>query len=156
MKVLDLKCGQDHSFEGWFASETDFQEQVHKGLLQCPLCGDTGVDKQLSAPRLNLGAKAPRAVGASDEDSLPAANASLEGVTAAVQGAWLALTREIMAHTEDVGERFPEEARRMHSGAAQERAIRGQACAEEIAQLRAEGIPVIPWMVHPALKETLQ
>lgn len=156
MKVLDLKCGQDHPFEGWFASETDFQEQMQRGLVQCPLCGDTQVDKQLSAPRLNLGAKAPRAAMAADEGSLPAAEALHEGGPATLQAAWLVLTRKIMAHTEDVGERFAEEARRMHCGEAQERAIRGQASAEEAAQLRAEGIPVIPWAVPPALKETLQ
>lgn len=156
MKVLDLKCRQAHCFEGWFASETDFQAQMQRGLVQCPLCGDTQVDKQLSVPRLNLGAKAPRAAGGPDEGSLPVATPSGEGGPATLQGAWLALTRKIIANTEDVGDRFAEEARRMHSGEAQERAIRGQASAAEAAQLRAEGIPVIPWMVPQALKETLQ
>lgn len=157
MKVLDLKCRQGHCFEGWFASETDFQEQMQRGLVQCPLCGDTCVDKQLSVPRLNLGAKAHCAAGAPDAGTLPAAaEPSHEGGPVALQGAWLALTRKIMAHTEDVGDRFAEEARRMHRGEAQERAIRGQASAEEATQLRAEGIPVIPWAVPQALKETLQ
>ena len=56
MKVLDLKCAHQHVFEGWFASEDDFQSQLGRGLVSCPICGDVAVEKQLSAPRLNLGA----------------------------------------------------------------------------------------------------
>jgi hypothetical protein len=57
MKVLDLKCTHQHVFEGWFASEDDFQAQRGRGLVSCPICGDAQVEKQLSAPRLNLGAQ---------------------------------------------------------------------------------------------------
>ena len=59
MKVLDLQCRSEHVFEGWFASEEDFQSQLQRGLVQCPLCGDEQVHKRLSAPRLNLGATPP-------------------------------------------------------------------------------------------------
>ncbi len=59
MKVLNLQCSHSHSFEGWFASENDFQSQLARGLVECPLCGDTGVSKMLTAPRLNLGAAQP-------------------------------------------------------------------------------------------------
>jgi hypothetical protein len=61
MKVLDLKCtGHGHAFEGWFGSEDDFQDQLQRGLVECPMCGDSDIRKQLSAPRLNIsGAKAP-------------------------------------------------------------------------------------------------
>jgi hypothetical protein len=54
VKVLDLQCGQQHVFEGWFGSEDDFQSQLTRGLLTCPMCGDASVAKKLSAPRLNL------------------------------------------------------------------------------------------------------
>ncbi|RFO98288.1 hypothetical protein DIC66_06155 [Rhodoferax lacus] len=54
MKVLDLQCAQNHTFEGWFASEDDFVSQCARALVQCPLCGDASVHKKLSAPRLNL------------------------------------------------------------------------------------------------------
>ncbi len=54
MKVLDLQCAQHHVFEGWFGSEDDFQSQLTRGLVTCPLCGDPSVTKKLSAPRLNL------------------------------------------------------------------------------------------------------
>jgi hypothetical protein len=59
MKVLDLQCGHGHSFEGWFGSEDDFQSQLQRKLVECPLCGNFEVVKKLSAPRLNLGAKPP-------------------------------------------------------------------------------------------------
>ena len=59
MKVLDLQCPLGHVFEGWFASEDDFQGQRERGLVQCPMCGDEHIEKRLSAPRLNLGVRAP-------------------------------------------------------------------------------------------------
>ena len=59
MKVLNLRCSNEHAFEGWFGSEGDFQSQLAQSLLQCPVCGTHQVRKMLSAPRLNLGAKAP-------------------------------------------------------------------------------------------------
>ena len=55
MKVLDLQCSQQHSFEGWFGSEDDFQNQLTRGLVQCPMCGIAEITKKLSAPRFNLG-----------------------------------------------------------------------------------------------------
>jgi hypothetical protein len=54
MKVLDLACSHGHSFEGWFGSEDDFQSQLARGLVQCPICDDAKITKKLSAPRLNL------------------------------------------------------------------------------------------------------
>src|SRR3972149_9305980 len=60
MKVLDLQCSSRHTFEGWFGSEDDFQDQRGRGLVEGPDCGDTGVTKMLSAPRLNLGASEPQ------------------------------------------------------------------------------------------------
>jgi len=54
MKVLNLQCAHQHDFEGWFGSEDDFQSQLARGLVECPLCGDRQITKQLSAPRLNL------------------------------------------------------------------------------------------------------
>ena len=149
MKVLNLHCGQGHVFEGWFAGEDDFQAQLGQGLLECPMCGTHEVRKALSAPRLNLGARAPASPPSSE-----AAPASAPG--AALQAAWLHATRKIMAESEDVGARFAEEARRMHYGEASQRAIRGQASLEETAQLLDEGIPVVPLPLPAATKETLQ
>ena len=155
MKVLDLFCRRDHAFEGWFASEDDFQNQLARGLVQCPMCGDAGVRKGLSAPRLNLGARgvdapAPQP-GSSQEPAAPTAP-----VASMQQAAWLQLARQIMQRTEDVGDRFAQEARRMHYGEAEERGIRGQATAQQTMELLEEGIAVLPLPLPDAAKETLQ
>lgn len=147
MKVLDLQCSARHSFEGWFASEDDFQGQLARGLVECPLCGDTGVSKMLSAPRLNLGAAPSQA--APRQQVMTAPDASM-------QAAWLKMVRHVMANTEDVGERFPEEARRIHYGESEERGIRGRASPKDTEALLEEGIGVLPLPVPDALKETLQ
>lgn len=167
MKVLDLQCRQGHVFEGWFGSEEDFQDQRQRGLVQCPLCADDHIEKRLSAPRLNLGARAPAAesasTGAPGSTHLPSvappASQSAMDVSRlppAMQAAWLELARKIVANTEDVGDRFAAEARRMHHGEVQERAIRGQATAEEAVELLEEGIAVMPLSLPTAAKETLQ
>jgi hypothetical protein len=145
MKVLDLQCGHSHSFEGWFASEDDFQDQLGRGLVECPLCGDTTVSKMLSAPRLNLGAAQPQP----RQEVVNTHNASM-------QAAWLKMVRHVLAHTEDVGERFPEEARRIHYGESEERGIRGQASPQETEALLEEGIGVLPLPIPKSLKEPLQ
>lgn len=159
MKVLDLQCSHGHVFEGWFASEDDFQQQVSSQLLSCPMCGETSVTKLPSAPRLNLGA--PVADTPAEGMKAPSADArSAEQVAAlppaSLQAAWMQMVRRVMANTEDVGERFAEEARRIHYGEADERGIRGQATQEETAALLDEGIAVVPLPVPPGFKDTLQ
>lgn len=150
MKVLDLQCQHGHAFEGWFASNDAFDEQRATGLVACPICADTSVTKLLSAPRLNLsGAKAPAAASASASANAVAAPDSPEA-------RWMRAVREVMAKTEDVGERFADEARRMHYGETAERGIRGQATREQTEALLDEGIPVLPLPLPAALKETLQ
>lgn len=69
MKVLDLRCGNEHAFEGWFGSEEDFQTQLAQSRLQCPVCGTPQVRKVLSAPRLNFGAQAPAARTATEAEA---------------------------------------------------------------------------------------
>jgi hypothetical protein len=145
MKVLNLQCSREHSFEGWFSSEDDFQAQLVRGQVECPLCEDRAIRKMLSAPRLNLGASEPaarREVMTSPQDSL--------------QAAWLKAVREVMANTEDVGERFPEEARRIHYGETEGRGIRGQATTKETEALLEDGISVLPLPIPKALMEPLQ
>ena len=144
MKVLDLHCSLHHGFEGWFASEDDFQAQLARGLVECPLCGDTAVTKKLSAPRLNLGATQPEA----PQDVKQVINMP----DASLQAAWLKMVRHVMANTDDVGERFAEEARRIHYGETGERGIRGQASKEETQALLEEGIGVLPLPIPKALK----
>jgi hypothetical protein len=146
MKVLNLQCIHGHGFEGWFGSEDDFQGQLARGLVECPICGDTGVAKLPSAPRLNLGA-------AAEEPKKPPVMSTPD---AALQAAWLKMVRHVMAHTEDVGERFAEEARRIHYGEAEERGIRGQSSREETEALLEEGIGVLPLPLPKAIKGPVQ
>jgi len=142
MKVLNLQCSHGHDFEGWFASNDEFETQLAGGLVECPLCGGKEITKGLSAPRLNL--------GAAKEAAVPAAAAHTQ------QGRWMRAVRELMASTEDVGDRFAAEARRIHYGEVEERGIRGQATREETASLAEEGIAVMQIALPAALKETLQ
>ena len=147
MKVLDLQCSAQHQFEGWFASEDDFQGQLARGLVECPMCGDTAVAKKLSAPRLNLGAAQPQSQPKQEVMAAPDAK---------LQAAWLKMVRHVLANTEDVGERFAEEARKIHYGESEERGIRGQATPEQTQSLLEEGIGVLPLPIPKALKEPLQ
>jgi len=161
MKVLNLQCAHRHAFEGWFGSEDDFQSQLARGLVECPMCGDTGITKMLSAPRLNLGAAQPQPESQQPSKSAvevqPAARQSVAAPTDRnLQAAWMKMVREVMASTEDVGERFAEEARRMHYGETGERGIRGQASREETEALLEEGIPVLPLPIPKSLKGPLQ
>lgn len=165
MKVLNLQCSHQHAFEGWFASEDDFQSQLGRGLVTCPLCGDPAVQKMPSAPRLNFGAvaEAPAAASPSRELSAPAAlpaGPTHEMIAAAGhpagQAEFLRALRHVLANTEDVGQRFADEARAMHYGDAEQRSIRGQASRAEAIELLDEGIDVMPLPLAEAVKETLQ
>lgn len=149
MKVLDLQCTQGHTFEGWFASEDDFVMQGERGMLHCPLCGDVSVRKKLSAPRLNLGAA--REVGSEGSELTVAAP-----VDASLTAAWMAVAKQIIANTTDVGQRFAEEARKIHYGEVPEHAIRGTTSISEARELIDEGIAVLPMHLPASLKEPLQ
>ena len=146
MKVHDLHCPHGHVFEGWFASEDDFQSQQQRKLVQCPVCGESDITKGLSAPRLNLGAQPPARPVASDTASatVPPLSTEARMHLQAMQAAWMQWSRKVAENTEDVGTRFTEEARRMHYGEVDERAIRGQASAEQARELLEEGIGVLP------------
>ena len=151
MKVLDLRCAHGHGFEGWFASNEAFETQLAAGLVECPVCADTAIVKLLSAPRLNLGSpKAPQ------EEAAAAAAAPQVPAELSPEARWMRAVREVIAKTEDVGDRFADEARKMHYGEAEERGIRGRATREQTEALLDEGIAVLPLPMPAALKETLQ
>ena len=162
MKVLDLQCRQGHAFEGWFASQGDYESQRERGLLTCPVCNDAEVSKKLSAPRLNLGrSHEPAAPVADAPKSAPAASAvptaqPVPALPQELQAAMLQMVRHVMANTEDVGTQFAEEARKIHYGEADHRNIRGQASREETEALLEEGIDILPLPVPAGLKEPLQ
>ena len=148
MKVLDLQCGREHLFEGWFASEEDFVNQKKSGVLVCPMCGDSTVNKRLSAPRLNLLSRGAKSASVRDAPAL-------DEPSPALQAAWMALSRHVMANTEDVGHQFAQEARKIHYGEVPERGIRGQATLAETESLIDEGVAVHTLPRPEALKRPL-
>jgi len=149
MKVLDLRCAQDHRFEGWFASEDDAQAQISQKLVQCPICADHAITRLPSAPRLNLSGAAAAPVGRA------AAGAQAPGAApVTLQSLYMKAVKQVLAQTEDVGERFAEEARRMHYDEAPERGIRGTASPDEVQALAEEGIDTFQLVVPAALKQT--
>jgi hypothetical protein len=151
MKVLDLRCANGHAFEGWFASDDDFLAQNGRGLVECPLCADKIVTRLPSAPRLNLsGAREPVPVPPPD------AKPTVEARPADLQAVWLQAVRHLLANTEDVGERFAEEARRIHYGEEPQRGIRGQATPEQRLALLDEGIETMSIPLPAALKGPVQ
>lgn len=133
-----LICDGGHSFEGWFAGGADFDDQVQRGLVSCPACGSISVSKALMAPSVSTARQKET------QQMLAMENAQKE-VVAKLRAA----VEEIKASSEDVGERFPEEARRIHYGEAETRGIIGQASAEDARDLLEEGIAVMPLPVLP-------
>lgn len=139
LKVFDLSCDQAHHFEGWFASAEDCEAQAQRGLVECPICHSTQVHRKLSAPYVNRSGSMSSTPDISEQQ--------IEQVKAAVmQG-----LRNMITQAEDVGERFTEEAIKIHHGDAEERSIRGQASPEQQEQLLDEGIDVfaIPEELDP-------
>ena len=128
MIVFDLRCAAvGHVFEAWFASSSAFEEQKGRGLVACPLCGSSDVAKAPMAPA--VGAKGNRATPEQVKDML--ANAA-------------AAQKRLLEASEPVGERFADEARAIHLGEAEARAIHGRATAAEAESLIGEGVPIAP------------
>jgi hypothetical protein len=134
MIIFDLKCAaQGHVFEAWFGSTEDYDDQRARGLVCCPLCGDGAVDKAPMAPR--VGPKGGPAASGQAADLPPeAVKAVLAGIAEA--------QKQMLATSEHVGDRFPDEARAIHLGEAEARAIHGRASPAEAASLREEGVPI--------------
>lgn len=140
MIIFDLRCGPNgHVFEAWFASSAAFAEQRERGLVACPLCGSAEVAKAPMAP----------AVGAKGNASRPSAAAGglhsgpPEEVKAMLAAA-AALQKTLLAGSESVGDRFAEEARAIHLGESDRRAIHGEATRAEAESLIEEGVPIAP------------
>jgi hypothetical protein len=129
MIVLDLACSAGHRFEGWFASAAAFAAQAEQGLITCPGCGDVHISRLPAGPRL---VRSGRQSGA----PLPRPALDMQAV--------MRMLRNLAAGAENVGDRFPEEARRIHYQEAPARGIRGQASLDDTLELLEEGIAVLP------------
>ena len=134
----ELSCDNGHTFEGWFGSADDFDRQQKMALVSCPTCGSAHVAKRLMAPSVATARKK---------------ETRQEMVMQAGQKEMMNKLREIIttirANSEDVGERFPEEARKIHYGETEQRGLIGKASATEVRDLLDEGIEIAPLPVLP-------
>lgn len=152
MKVFDLACEHEHRFEGWFGSAEDYDSQLERGLVECPVCASRAIRKLLAAPRLNLSGASEKPV----EPVRPAAPAQGSPDPRALQAMFMKMARALVENTEDVGERFAEEARKIHYRETPERGIRGVASPDEARELADEGIEVFSFPLPASLKEPVQ
>ncbi len=134
MIVFDLSCGRGHSFEGWFASGEEFLRQKEASLVRCPVCDDAAVERLPSARvRVRKNSQpTPRAASASE--------APAQDTISGFPPDLVAKLREVVRNTEDVGERFAEEARKIHYEETPARPIRGKATSADAEALTEEGI----------------
>ena len=142
MIVFDLRCGQAHVFEAWFGSSGDFESQLARGLLACPICDDKAIEKAVMAPA--VGAKGNQLRGDAKRKADLRALALMQA--------------EVEASCDDVGDRFAEEARRRFATPAASpaatarppaqqpppRGLMGETTVETALELLGEGIPVLP------------
>lgn len=146
MIVFNLGCARGHRFDGWFGSSDDYASQCARGLLECPVCGDKQITKHLSAPRLNLNAGGgAETESKQSETNLPVtAEAVQRARMLAAQTEFYKQLRSMLEKSDDVGERFAEEARRIHYNEIEPRQIHGVTTREEAIELLEEGVSVLP------------
>ncbi|MGA0532860.1 DUF1178 family protein [Hansschlegelia sp. KR7-227] len=150
MILYQLTCAEGHGFDGWFRSSGDFDAQSARALLECPVCGSQKVEKALMAPTIAKGTPSPAVETTSGQESEPPAPVALLTEKEARLRAMLRdVRRQVVARSEDVGDRFPEIARQMHAEEAEPRSIRGRATAEEVKELIEEGIDILPLPPSP-------
>jgi hypothetical protein len=157
-----LICNKRHEFESWFANSAAYDKQAKRGLVTCPLCGSAKVEKALMTPRLaRADTPSPRKpppaqpLPASPAEAAPAATPTPTPVAmiSPQEREFRQKLRELRDHlvknAENVGPRFPEEARKMHYGEAEHRSIYGIASPEDAKELHEEGIEFSPLPVLP-------
>ena len=150
MIVFDLRCSSEHVFEAWFGSSAAYDEQRVRGLLSCPLCGDTQVNKAVMAP--NVGIKGNRGTGGSVPAIVPSAGDATPPpgkvpAPAEVKAALQVLAQaqaKMLSQSKWVGRAFADEARAMHDGSVAQAPIHGQTTIAEARALVDEGIPIAP------------
>ena len=155
-----LKCEAGHGFDSWFANAAAYGLQQEKALVACPICGTTRVDKDLMAPNVRparmtgngAGNGAGRAAGGLAASVRSDVVPNLAEPASAMEAAIAAMRKHIEERSDYVGLNFAAEARRMHAGDVPERAIHGEARAEEARQLLEDGIPVAPLPFLPLRK----
>ncbi|MEM8553800.1 MAG: DUF1178 family protein [Pseudomonadota bacterium] len=140
-----LKCANNHSFDSWFQSAAAFDSLSAAGHVECPICGGKDVAKAIMAPRVSDSEKA------NNRPPLPTtpkvdtpAETMATGLPPKAAEAMKKLREAVEANSDYVGRNFAEEARAIHDGSSPERAIHGEANAEEARTLVEDGIPILP------------
>jgi hypothetical protein len=134
---FSLACDHGHEFEGWFRSSDDFEKQKKRGLIDCPDCGSHRVDKALMAPAVSTGRKREKMALAMSAEQRR------------VMGEIKALTEKMRENADYVGDKFAEEARKIHFGEIEARGIYGEASPDEAKSLAEDGVPFMPIPVFP-------
>ncbi|MCV3238547.1 DUF1178 family protein [Mesorhizobium sp. ZC-5] len=134
---FSLGCEHDHEFEGWFRNNDDFETQKKRGFVECPACGSHKVEKALMAPAVSTGRK--------KEKVALAMNAQQQAAMAQLK----ALSEKMRENADYVGDKFAEEARKIHFGEADARGIYGEATPDEARGLAEDGVEFLPIPVFP-------
>jgi hypothetical protein len=151
-----LVCNHAHQFESWFADSAAFDKQVKRKLVACPQCGSAAVEKAIMAPRLSTSKRrkaAPEAPPNAAADKAPAAPvAILSPQEHELRGKLKELREHLTKNADNVGQKFPEEARKMHYGEIEHRSIYGEASPDDARRLAEEGIEFHPLPILPGDK----
>lgn len=152
MIVFDLKCKHNHQFESWFRSTADYDLQRESELVECPYCGSVEVKKAVMAP--NIGAKSNQKTQTSqlvdpsrqtvNAVATGGANPEMQKLTKHVADAVEKLRKHVEKNCENVGDKFVDEARKIHYGESEERGIYGESSFDEARELLEEGIDIMP------------
>jgi len=148
-----LRCERDHTFESWFQSSSAYETQVKRKLVSCPACGSGKVEKAIMAPRI-VGKKgregaAPTPPAPTPDAPAPASTPLMMAQERELRAKLKELRDHIVKNADNVGEQFPNEARKMHYGEIEHRPIYGEASPEEARALIDEGVEVSPLPVLP-------
>jgi hypothetical protein len=146
-----LICDRQHAFEGWFSSGEDFDAQKKRNLVSCPICNSGNIEKTLMAPSISTSKAKAVIVPSPDtpEQSLPTAATQVPAGFSEAMAKMRDLREYIHANSEDVGNKFPDEARKIHYGDAEKRGIFGQASPQDVKELVEEGVEVMPLPILP-------
>ena len=147
-----LACAKGHSFESWFPNSTAYDRQAKRGLVSCPVCGDAKVEKAIMAPKLAGTKKRGSAPVPTSEPAMPDTTpvAMMSPPEQEIRQKLKELREHLTKNSDYVGQKFPEEARKMHYGEADHRSIYGEATLKDAKELHDEGIEFHPL---PALPE---
>jgi hypothetical protein len=148
----NLRCERDHAFESWFQSSSAYESQEKRKLVNCPVCGSAKVERAIMAPQIvskkGQDIAAP-AAAATTEVTAPASTPLMMAQERELRAKLKELRDHIVKNADNVGERFPNEARKMHYGDIEHRPIYGEASPEEARSLIEEGVEVSPLPILP-------